>query len=168
VAHLTAEGEPSIKPFINPTEAVPDGMGRLVVRHTAAAPAVDVLAGGEAVISDLSNPDEKMLMVPEGTVSASVAAAGTTDPVIGPVDLPVQSGQTLVVYAVGSLEGDTLTAVTQSYASGGGTTPSAVNAGTGGQAAGGASAPLLVLTALAGAALVVAGSRRLATASAKR
>ncbi|MDF2090785.1 DUF4397 domain-containing protein [Knoellia sp. 3-2P3] len=168
VAHLTAEGEPAIKPFINPTEAVPDGMGRLVVRHTAAAPAVDVLAGGEAVISDLSNPDEKMLMVPEGTVSASVAAAGTTDPVIGPVDLPVQSGQTLVVYAIGSLEGDTLTAVTQAYGSGGSAAPSTVNAGTGGQADGGPSAPLVVLTALAGAALVVAGSRRLAGASAKR
>jgi hypothetical protein len=168
VAHLTAAGEPAIKPFINPTEAVPDGMGRLVVRHTAAAPAVDVLAGGEAVISNLSNPDEKMLMVPEGTVSASVAATGTTDPVIGPVDLPVQSGQTLVVYAVGSLEDDTLTAVTQSYASGGGAAPNAVNAGTGGQADGNPAAPLLVLTGLAGAALVVAGSRRLARASAGR
>jgi hypothetical protein len=168
VAHLTAEGQPSIKPFINPTEAVPDGMGRLVVRHTAAAPAVDVLAGGEAVISDLSNPDEKMLMVPAGTVSASVAAAGTTEPVIGPVDLPVQSGQTLVVYAVGSLEGDTLTAVTQSYASSGGAAPTTVNAGTGGQADGTPAAPLLVLTGLAGAALAAAGSRRMARAAAGR
>jgi hypothetical protein len=169
VAYLTADGKPALKPFVNPTTAVPDGMGRLVVRHTAAAPAVDVLAGGEPVITKLTNPNEKMLMVPSGTVSASVAAAGTTDPVIGPVDLPVQSGQTLVVYAIGSLEGDTLTAVTQSYASGGAAAPSSVNAGTGGQAAeGGSGAALLVLTGVAGAALVVAGSRRLATARSER
>ena len=46
---------------------------------------------------------------------------------------------------------------------------SSVNAGTGGQAAdGGPAAALLVLTGLAGAALVVGGSRRLATAHAKR
>jgi hypothetical protein len=169
VAYLNASGKPALKPFVNPTTAVPDGMGRLVVRHTAAAPAVDVLAGGKPVITKLTNPNEKMLMVPAGTVSASVAAAGTTKPVIGPVDLPVESGRTLVVYAIGSLEGGSLTAVTQSYASGGGAAPSSVNAGTGGQAAdGGPAAALLVLTGLAGAALVVGGSRRLATAHAKR
>ncbi len=97
------------------------------------------------VITKLTNPNEKMLMVPAGTVSASVAAAGTTDPVIGPVDLPVESGKTLVVYAIGSLEGNTLTAVTQSYASGAGATPNAVNAGTGGQAADGGYAPAFLV-----------------------
>ncbi len=81
----------------------------------------------------------------------------------------MESGKTLVVYAIGSLEGNTLTAVTQSYASGAGATPNAVNAGTGGQAADGGYAPaFLVLTGVAGAALVVAGSRRLATARATR
>jgi hypothetical protein len=130
---------------------------------------VDVLAGGEPVITKLTNPNEKMLMVPAGTVSASVAAAGTTTPVIGPVDLPVESGKTLVVYAVGSLDKGNLTAVTQSYATGGSAAPSTVNAGTGGQAAdGGPAAALLVLTGLAGAALVVGGSRRLAKAPARR
>lgn len=169
VAYLTADGKPALKPFVNPTTAVPDGMGRLVVRHTAAAPAVDILAGGEPVITKLTNPNEKMPMVPAGTVSASVAAAGTTKPVIGPVDLPVESGKTLVVYAIGSLEKGNLTAVTQSYATGGSAAPSAVNAGTGGQAAdGGPAAALLVLTGLAGAALVVGGSRRLATAPTRR
>src|SRR5690606_15228641 len=62
------------------------------------------LAGGEAVISDLSNPNEASLDLPAGTVSASVAAAGTTDPVIGPADVPVVAGQSTIVYAIGSLE----------------------------------------------------------------
>ena len=60
--------------------AVPAGQARLIVRHTAAAPAVDVLAGGSAVISGLTNPNEKALEVPAGTVAAAVAAAGTTQP----------------------------------------------------------------------------------------
>ena len=88
VANLTAGGKPTLTPFVNPTSSVPDGMARLVVRHTAAAPAVDILAGGKPVITSLTNPNEKMLMVPAGSLSASVAAAGTTKPVIGPVPLP--------------------------------------------------------------------------------
>ena len=45
VANLKANGDPTLTAFVNPTTAVPDSMGRLIVRHTAAAPAVDVLAG---------------------------------------------------------------------------------------------------------------------------
>ena len=134
VANLTAAGKPTLTPFVNPTSSVPDGMARVVVRHTAAAPAVDVLAGGKAVISGLSNPNEKMLMVPAGSLSVSVAAAGTTTPVIGPVPLNLASGSTTIVYAVGSLADKNLTAVPQTY-SGSGRAPSSVNAGSGGLAA---------------------------------
>lgn len=155
VANLTADGKPTLTPFVNPTTAVPAGMGRLVVRHTAAAPAVDVLAGGKAVISGLTNPDEKALMVPAGTVDASVAAAGTTKPVIGPVSLDLKSGTTTVVYAIGSLKDDNLTAVTQTYASSA-ASPSAVAAGSGGQAAD-AGTPALAV-ALVGAGLVLVGA----------
>ena len=42
-----------------------------------------------------------------------MAAAGTTDPVIGPVDVPVVAGQVTIAYAIGSLEDDTLGAVVQ-------------------------------------------------------
>ena len=48
VAHLDASGNPKITPFVNDVSSVPAGQARLVVRHTAAAPAVDVLAGGQA------------------------------------------------------------------------------------------------------------------------
>ncbi len=154
VANLTAAGKPALTPFVNPTTAAPSTMGRLIVRHTAAAPAVDVLAGGTAVISGLTNPNEKSLLVPAGTVSASVAAAGTTAPVIGPVDLALKGGSTTIVYAIGSLADKNLTAVTQSY-----TTASAsvtgVAAGSGGQAAD-SGAPMLGI-ALTGAGLLLVG-----------
>jgi hypothetical protein len=118
IAHLTADGTPTLGVFVNDTAKTAAGQGRLVVRHTAAAPAVDVLAGGKAVISDLSNPDEATLDLPAGTVSASVAAAGTTDPVIGPADVPVVAGQVTIVYAIGSLEDDTLGVVVQTISVG--------------------------------------------------
>ncbi len=104
VAHLTDAGEPTVTPFVNDVTDVPAGQARLVVRHTAAAPAVDILAGGSAVVSGLTNPNEEALEVPAGTVSAAVAAAGTTDPVIGPADRDLTEGTATFVHAIGSLE----------------------------------------------------------------
>lgn len=108
VAHLTEAGEPTATLFTNDVSTLAAGEGRLTVRHTAAAPAVDVLAGGTPVIEGLTNPDEEVLTLPAGTISASVAAAGTTDPVIGPADVNVAEGVNTIVYAWGSLEDDNL------------------------------------------------------------
>jgi hypothetical protein len=108
VAHLSESGQPTITPFVNDVSAVPAGQARLVVRHTAAAPAVDVLAGGSPVISGLTNPNEKALEVPAGTVPAAVAAAGTTEPVIGPANLDLKEGTATFVHAIGSLQDNTL------------------------------------------------------------
>ncbi|QJY47517.1 DUF4397 domain-containing protein [Pseudonocardia broussonetiae] len=108
VAHLTEGGDPTVTPFVNDVSSVPAGQARLVVRHTAAAPAVDVLAGGSPVVSGLTNPDQEALEVPAGTVSASVAAAGTTEPVIGPADLDLAEGTATFVHAIGSLEAGNL------------------------------------------------------------
>ena len=44
VAHLKEDGSPTLTPFVNDTSAVPAGQARVTVRHTAAAPAVDVRA----------------------------------------------------------------------------------------------------------------------------
>ena len=104
VAHLDASGNPKISPFVNDVKSVPAGQARLVVRHTAAAPTVDVLAGGKPAVTDLSNGQQKALEVPAGSVSAAVAATGTTDPVIGPADVDLQEGTATFVHAVGSLD----------------------------------------------------------------
>jgi hypothetical protein len=108
VAHLSEAGEPTVTPFVNDVSAVPAGEARVVVRHTAAAPAVDVLAGGSPVISGLTNANEEALEVPAGTISATVAAAGTTEPVIGPAELDLQEGTATFVHAIGSLEAGNL------------------------------------------------------------
>jgi hypothetical protein len=113
VAHLDADGAPTITPFVNDTSPTGPGEGRIVVRHTAAAPAVDVLAGGEPVFTDLTNPNEAAADLPAGTVSAAVALAGTTDPVIGPADVTITEGAATIVYAVGSAADGNLTVLVE-------------------------------------------------------
>src|SRR5690606_19570462 len=108
VAHLDAAGDATATLFTNDISTIAAGEGRLTVRHTAAAPAVDILAGGSPVISGLENPDEEVLALPAGVVSAAVAAAGTTEPVIGPADVDVAEGTNTIVYAWGSLEDENL------------------------------------------------------------
>jgi hypothetical protein len=103
VAHLAEAGTPTATLFTNDTSTVAAGEGRLTVRHVAAAPAVDVLAGGSPAITNLVNPNESVLTLPAGTISAAVAATGTTAPVIGPADLEVAEGANTIVYAWGSL-----------------------------------------------------------------
>ena len=103
VANLDASGKPTANLFTNDVSQIAAGKGKLTVRHTAAAPAVDVLAGGSPVVSNLANPDGQTLTLDPGTVSAAVAAAGTTAPVIGPADVTITEGTHTIVYAWGSL-----------------------------------------------------------------
>ena len=103
VANLDAAGKPTANLFTNDVSRIEAGKGKLTVRHTAAAPAVDVLAGGAAVVSNLANPSEQTLTLDPGTISAAVAATGTTAPVIGPADVTVAEGTHTIVYAWGSL-----------------------------------------------------------------
>lgn len=161
VAHLSEAGAPTVTPFVNDVSSVPAGQARLVVRHTAAAPAVDVLAGGEPVISGLTNPNEEALEVPAGTVSAAVAAAGTTEPVIGPADLDLQEGTATFVHAIGSLSDDTLNLVSFTV-DGLHSSPSGVPSGAPSGAPSDRGVPAwLVLTGAAGVLAVGATARRL-------
>ncbi|QTE29299.1 DUF4397 domain-containing protein [Pengzhenrongella sicca] len=169
VAHLDAAGAPTATLFTNDISTTAAGQGRLTARHTAAAPAVDVLAGGSPVISGLVNPQEEVLNLPAGTISAAVAAAGTTAPVIGPADVNVAEGVNTIVYAWGSLEAGNLQLAVQTI-SGLHSAPGGVPSGELGLAATPtSSAPVLLgaalLVAAAGAAL--AGRRRVAATGAR-
>jgi hypothetical protein len=168
VAHLTEGGDPALTPFVNDTAPTAAGNGRLVVRHTAAAPAVDVLAGGSPVFTNLANPNEAKADLPAGTVAAAVALTGTTEPVIGPADVPVAEGAATIVYAVGSAEAGNLQVLSQTI-SGLHSAPGAVNSGTSGLVADDASSGALPATAVAVTVAGLAGvgglaaRRRLAT-----
>jgi hypothetical protein len=133
-AHLSEDGDPTLTPFVNDVSKIPAGKARVIVRHTAAAPAVDVRAGGDPVFTDLSNPDQKSAEVDAGTVRADVVLAGTDDVVIGPASLKLAEGTTNIVYAWGSAEDDNLKLAVQTI-KGMHSTPGGVPGGTGGQAA---------------------------------
>jgi hypothetical protein len=133
-AYLDASGAGTAKLFTNDVAATNAGEGRLTVRHTAAAPEVDILAGGSPVLTNVANGAEGTLNLPVGTVEASVAATGTTEPVLGPAPVDVQDGVLTIAYAWGSLEGESLALATQNITVGH-TTPGGVNSGTAGYAA---------------------------------
>jgi hypothetical protein len=138
---------------------VPAGEGRVTVRHTAAAPAVDVRAGGAVIVPGLTNPNEASLTVPAGTVSADVTVAGTATVAIGPADLTVQEGATTIVHAWGSADAGYELAV--QTISGAHSAPSGVPGGTGGQADDGSFPAPLAALSLAGIALAGISARRL-------
>jgi hypothetical protein len=170
VAHLDAEGTPTLTVFENDTSAVAAGQGRLVVRHTAAAPAVDVKANGEVAFSNLSNPNEAAADLPAGTVSAEVVPTGEDEPVvIGPADLPVTEGSSLIVYAVGSLEDGTIQTLTETI-DGLGAAPDAVQTGNSPVDEGSSSALPWILggAGLAAAAGALGFGRRFATVPAEQ
>jgi len=163
VAHLDAEGTPAVAVFTNDTSEIAAGEGRLTVRHAAAAPEVDILANGEVAFAAVPNGAEGVVDLPAGTITAEVVPAGATEPVvIGPAELPIAEGTSLIVYAVGSLEGETLQVLTQSI-EGLGSAPAAVNTGNSPVSqSGGLPVAALAGIALAGLAVVGVGGRRLA------
>ena len=76
-------------------------------------------------------PYTTLFRSPAGTVSASVAATGTTDPVIGPADVNVAEGTNTIVYAWGSLTDGNLALAVQTVG-GMNSTPDGVPAGSAG------------------------------------
>jgi hypothetical protein len=96
---------------------------------TAAAPAVDVKADGAVAFSNLSNPNEDKADLPAATYSVEVVPTGADEPVvIGPADIALPDGTSLIVYAVGSLDDETLQVLTESI-TGLGAAPAAVQTG---------------------------------------
>ncbi len=158
VAHLKADGDPTLTPFANDVAKVKAGDARLIVRHTAAAPAVDVRAGGEPVFRNLVNPKEAKADLPAGTVNADVVLAGTDTVALGPADLNLKEGTATVVYAVGSAEADSLELVTQTI-TGLHSAPGGVPSGSGGLADQGAG-PIWFAVAAAGLLLIGFAVRR--------
>jgi hypothetical protein len=165
VAHLDADGVPTLGAFANDTSTLEPGDARVTVRHTAAAPAVDILADGDAVFTAVENGQEGTADLPAGSIEAAVALAGETDPVIGPADLDLAEGANTIVYAIGSAEDDTLDLLVQTITGLHGS-PDGVESGLGGQKAAEQQRAAMMPWYLAlGAALLVGtgiGVRRLA------
>lgn len=113
VAHLDADGKPALTPFVNDTSSVPAGQGRLVVVHAAAAPAVDIVVGDARPVSNLANGDSQALELPAGQIAGAKIAPTGGAPIADVPAVTLAAGSSLTVYAVGSLEANTFTYLTQ-------------------------------------------------------
>ena len=86
------------------TSVTAAGSARLVVRHTADAPAVTVWADGSKLNHGRGFEwgETRRYPVPAGTYSVAVSPAGSTTPVIGPTELTVRAGFSYQVHAWGN------------------------------------------------------------------
>ena len=158
IAHLGADGTPMLSAFVNDVSDIAAGNTRVVVRHTAAAPAVDVLANGNVLVPGLANPDSAAADVPAGSYAVSLAPAGTSDIVFGPVDLDLKAGTEYIVYATGDIAAGSFDLVLQTI-DGLGAAPTNVPSGNAGLVdESGAQAWMLVAAAVAMLTLTVSGS----------
>ena len=114
VAYLAEDGTPSFKTFVNDLSPTRFIRSRVVVRHVAEAPTVDVRLFRKFLpwwpvrtIRDLSNPDEAQTDLFPGWLQAKIYPAGSSTPVFETGNLPFYPNKSQIVYAVGSLSGGT-------------------------------------------------------------
>ena len=160
VAHQNAAGDGyALTPFVNDLSATEAGKARITVRHTAAAPAVDVRANGAVAFPGLTNPNAATADLAAGTISADVVVAGTETVAIGPADVALAEGTHTVVYAWGSAADGNLDLAVQSF-TGLHSSPAGVPSGTGGQSEALNAGSLGALAARGAAGLAYIGTRR--------
>lgn len=104
IAYLTEEGTPTLGLFRNNVRPLPRRSARVTIRHTAAAPAVDVWANGGTILQDVANGATATRKVPTGVYAAWVSLPGESAPVIGPAVLKLARGTAYQIYAWGSAE----------------------------------------------------------------
>ena len=114
VAHLTAGGSPKLTVYANDQSPLAAGTARVTVRHTAEAPAVDIVVDNALTLAPgLVNPRQAKAAVPSGSYLVDVRAAGTSTAVLDDAPLTLDAGTNTIVYAIGSLSGGSFTVATQ-------------------------------------------------------
>lgn len=122
VAHLAADGTPTLTPFTNDVRRAGWLKGRVAVRHAAAAPVVDVPVGlrlGSFVLPlftlrNLANGAQQALAAWPLPLSVRLTPAGQPGvTVLGPASLTPAAGKLTAVYAIGSLADGTLELLVQ-------------------------------------------------------
>jgi Domain of unknown function (DUF4397) len=108
VAHLDAEGAPTLTAFADDLSAVPAGQARVVVRHAAAAKPVDVLLNDQATFSRLAPDAEAGELVAAGTYEVAVTGPRGGQPLAAPEQVEFADGTANFMYLIGSQADGTL------------------------------------------------------------
>lgn len=113
VAHLDATGGSALSAFANDLADLGPGEARVVVRHLARAPAVDVAVDNQGVraltVPNLANGNAASADVPLGRYEVSLFAAGTTTRAFGPADFRPAENFYYEFLALGDLTGTSFT-----------------------------------------------------------
>ncbi len=114
VAHLDASGTAVLSTFENNTkDTAKPGEARLTLRHTAEAPAVDLILGDQRPIVGATNGQSAEIELPDGELTDAQLAL-TGDVAIAEIaTLDLAANTNTIVYAVGSADDDTLDFVVQ-------------------------------------------------------
>lgn len=161
-AYLDANGNPQLRAFTNQ-----NAQTGIQPFHLANFGAVDIFAGGQAVLEDVVNGRSARINVPGGTTvnSVGIGAAGSGTVAIDLGNVTVPANTLVLAYAIGPDTGATLPSVvvaTIDVASHAASVPS----GTGGDAAASNLSGWLIVSMLGGLVLVAgaAGATRLSGA----
>ncbi|MET0144045.1 MAG: DUF4397 domain-containing protein [Ilumatobacteraceae bacterium] len=167
VAHLGADGNPTLTAYADDLTAVPAGESRLVVRHTAAAEDVAVLLNQQATFDDVEAETEASSIVGAGPYEVSVTGLAGGAPLAAPQNVQYADGTANFMYLIGSQADGTLgwAAVSIGNLQ---TAPAMIQTGDGSTTSppGGHAttiALIAVTAAIAGAGALVVSRRRLAT-----
>jgi hypothetical protein len=133
VAHLSPEGDPTLSVYTNDLGSIPPSEARVVMRHTAAAPAINVSLGDTPLAESLTNPQEDGRDVAPATYPVEVDSADDGETIVPPQDVSVPDGSALYLYLIGSSEENNLGLLAQEI-SGLDTAPAGVPTGTDGLA----------------------------------
>jgi hypothetical protein len=110
VAYLDDGGSPTAGLFENDVTPTARGKARLIVQHTANAPAVDISVRRDGPdspgldIYDFMNGDQAAAEVRPGEWDVAIAPAGGDMPVFGPVTVELSPYAAYLVFAVGSVD----------------------------------------------------------------
>jgi hypothetical protein len=108
VAHLDSSGSPAITAYLDDDSPVAPGAARAIVRHTAAAPPVDVAFNDNVVAPALAEPGSAAAEVPAASYQVALWSPGTRDAVAATQTATLAEGAATVMYLIGSAQAGTL------------------------------------------------------------
>jgi hypothetical protein len=160
VVHMAQDGKPTMTQFDNDVNRVSAGNARLVVRHTAAAPPVNVVVDGAPLATNLANPNQTSAReLSAAAHQVTVDAAGGGAAVVPPNSVTLADGTVQLLYLIGSTSDNSVGWLTQTV-QGLATAPAGVPTGTEGLAQP-ARFPITVFMVLLALAVMTAPALRL-------
>jgi hypothetical protein len=119
LAHLTGTGALTASKFVNDLRQTAASRARVMVHHTANAPAVDVYLTTQfgnalatrGLATSVVNGETATLPVAGQNTQLAIAAAGQSAAAFGPVGLGLQANRLYLLYVVGSLANNSLNVI---------------------------------------------------------